>query len=131
MKTNPDSLSLTPAALLPYCRDCRDLSEWPERWMGEEKDLPQFHGTGGGRGSCRARAGGAAESTAGRRGASAAATAVARSATARSVRRADRVHAERRGGEGASTPHDAGPPASRQRLSRRAGVESRLHVAPL
>jgi hypothetical protein len=40
MKTNPDSLPLTPAALLPYCRDCRDLSEWPERWMGEEKDLP-------------------------------------------------------------------------------------------
>jgi hypothetical protein len=26
--------------LLPYYRDCRDLSEWPERWMGEEKDLP-------------------------------------------------------------------------------------------
>jgi len=20
--------------------NCRDLSEWPERWMGEEKDLP-------------------------------------------------------------------------------------------
>ena len=40
MKTNPDSLPLTPAELLPYCRDCRDLSEWPERWMGEEKDLP-------------------------------------------------------------------------------------------
>ena len=40
MKTNPDSLPLTPAVLLPYCRDCRDLSEWPERWMGEEKDLP-------------------------------------------------------------------------------------------
>ena len=40
MKTNPDSLPSTPAALLPYCRDCRDLSEWPERWMGEEKDLP-------------------------------------------------------------------------------------------
>jgi hypothetical protein len=40
MKANPDSPSLTPAALLPYCRDCRDLSEWPERWMGEEKDLP-------------------------------------------------------------------------------------------
>ena len=39
-KTNPDSLPLTPAVLLPYCRDCRDLSEWPERWMGEEKDLP-------------------------------------------------------------------------------------------
>ena len=37
MKTNLDSLPLTPAALLPYCRD---LSEWPERWMGEEKDLP-------------------------------------------------------------------------------------------
>jgi hypothetical protein len=28
---------LTPAALLPCCRD---LQEWPERWMGEEKDLP-------------------------------------------------------------------------------------------
>jgi hypothetical protein len=40
MKTNSDSLPLTPAALLPYCRDCRDFSEWPERWMGEEKDLP-------------------------------------------------------------------------------------------
>jgi hypothetical protein len=40
MKTNPDSLPLTPVALLPYCRDRRDLSEWPERWMGEEKDLP-------------------------------------------------------------------------------------------
>src|SRR5271165_2917455 len=39
MKTNPDSLPSTPAALLPYCRDCRDLGEWPERWMGEEKDL--------------------------------------------------------------------------------------------
>jgi hypothetical protein len=37
MKTNPDSPPLTPAALLPYCRD---LQEWPERWMGEEKDLP-------------------------------------------------------------------------------------------
>ena len=37
MKANPDSLPLTPAALLPYCRD---LWEWPERWMGEEKDLP-------------------------------------------------------------------------------------------
>jgi len=40
MKANPDSLPLTPAVLLPYCRDCRDLSEWPERWMGEERDLP-------------------------------------------------------------------------------------------
>ena len=40
MKANPDSLPLTPAVLLPYCRDCRNLSEWPERWMGEEKDLP-------------------------------------------------------------------------------------------
>ena len=37
MKTNPDSLPSTPAALLPYCRD---LQEWPERWMGEDKDLP-------------------------------------------------------------------------------------------
>jgi hypothetical protein len=40
MKTNPNSYPLTPAALLPYCRDCRDLQEWPERWMGEERDLP-------------------------------------------------------------------------------------------
>ena len=40
IKTNPDSLPSTPAALLPYCRDCRDLQDWPERWMGEEKDLP-------------------------------------------------------------------------------------------
>jgi hypothetical protein len=40
MKTNPNSLPSTPAALLPYCRDCRDLSEWPERWMGVEEDLP-------------------------------------------------------------------------------------------
>jgi hypothetical protein len=40
MKRNSDSLPLTPSALLPYCRDCRDLLEWPERWMGEEKDLP-------------------------------------------------------------------------------------------
>jgi len=37
MKTNPNSSLSTPAALLPYCRD---LPEWPERWMGEEKDLP-------------------------------------------------------------------------------------------
>src|ERR1039458_7708399 len=37
MKTNPDSLQSTPDALLPYCRD---LQEWPERWMGEEKDHP-------------------------------------------------------------------------------------------
>jgi hypothetical protein len=37
MKANSDSPPLTPAALLPYCRD---LQEWPERWMGEEKDLP-------------------------------------------------------------------------------------------
>ena len=37
MKPIPDSLSLTPAALLPYCRD---LNEWPERWMGEEQDIP-------------------------------------------------------------------------------------------
>jgi hypothetical protein len=36
MKTNPHSPSSIPAALLPYCRD---LQEWPERWMGEEKDL--------------------------------------------------------------------------------------------
>jgi hypothetical protein len=36
MKTNPDSLPSTPAALLPYCRD---LQEWPERWMGVEEDL--------------------------------------------------------------------------------------------
>jgi hypothetical protein len=37
MKTNPDSPPSTPAAILPYCRD---LQQWPERWMGEEKDLP-------------------------------------------------------------------------------------------
>jgi hypothetical protein len=36
---NPNSPPSTPAALLPYCRDCRDLSEWPERWMGVEEDL--------------------------------------------------------------------------------------------
>jgi len=40
MNANPDFPSSTPAALLPYCRDCRDLQEWAERWMGEEKDLP-------------------------------------------------------------------------------------------
>src|SRR6476620_10853747 len=40
MKTNLNSPLVTPAALWPYWRDCRDLSEWPERWMGEEKDLP-------------------------------------------------------------------------------------------
>jgi hypothetical protein len=40
MKTHSDSLPSTPAVLLPYCRDCRDLSEWPERWMGEPQDLP-------------------------------------------------------------------------------------------
>jgi len=37
MKTSPHSPPSTPAALSPYCRD---LQEWPERWMGEEKDLP-------------------------------------------------------------------------------------------
>ena len=37
MKTNPDFPAFVPPALLPYCRD---LQEWPERWMGEEKDLP-------------------------------------------------------------------------------------------
>src|ERR1022692_1497197 len=40
MKANSDSPPWTPAALLPYCRGCRDLQEWPERWMGEDKDLP-------------------------------------------------------------------------------------------
>jgi hypothetical protein len=40
MKTNLNFPPATPTALLPYCRDCRDLSEWPERWMGEAKDLP-------------------------------------------------------------------------------------------
>jgi hypothetical protein len=40
MTTNLNSPPATPAALMPYCRDCRDLSEWPERWMGEDKDLP-------------------------------------------------------------------------------------------
>ena len=34
---NPDSLSSTPVVLMPYCRDLR---QWPERWMGEEADLP-------------------------------------------------------------------------------------------
>ena len=29
MKTNPNSPSSTPAALLPYCRDCRDLNAPP------------------------------------------------------------------------------------------------------
>src|SRR5664279_4573428 len=41
MKTNPDSLPSTPTALLPYCRD---LQEWPERWMGVEEDLPAGRG---------------------------------------------------------------------------------------
>ena len=36
-RTNPNSLAVPPAALLPYCRD---LADWPERWMGEERDLP-------------------------------------------------------------------------------------------
>jgi hypothetical protein len=36
MKTNTNSPPLAAAALMPYCRD---LQEWPERWMGEEKDL--------------------------------------------------------------------------------------------
>jgi len=36
-KTNSDSLASAPPPLLPYCRD---LAEWPERWMYEEKDLP-------------------------------------------------------------------------------------------
>ena len=40
MTTNLNSPPSTPAALMPYCRDCRDLSEWPERWMGEDQDLP-------------------------------------------------------------------------------------------
>src|ERR1017187_7902828 len=37
MKTNLYSPSLPPTELLPYCRD---LQDWSERWMGEEKDLP-------------------------------------------------------------------------------------------
>jgi|SRR5271165_3156217 len=37
MKTNPDFLAAVPPALWPYCRD---LGKWPERWMGEEEDLP-------------------------------------------------------------------------------------------
>lgn len=37
MKTNSNCPPSTPAALLLYCRD---LQEWPERWMGEEEDLP-------------------------------------------------------------------------------------------
>jgi hypothetical protein len=36
MKLNLNSRPSTPTALLPYCRD---LQEWPERWMGEEADL--------------------------------------------------------------------------------------------
>ena len=36
MKSNSHSLPPLPAALLPYCRD---LQDWPESWMGEEKDL--------------------------------------------------------------------------------------------
>ena len=40
-KTNPDCPSSpsspAPVALLPYCRD---LPEWPGRWMGEAEDLP-------------------------------------------------------------------------------------------
>jgi hypothetical protein len=36
MKTNSNSPP-SPVALLPYCRD---LQDWPERWMGEEQDLP-------------------------------------------------------------------------------------------
>ena len=40
MKANSDPAFLTPAALLPYIRGSRDLSEWPERWMGEARDLP-------------------------------------------------------------------------------------------
>jgi len=42
---NIDSLPSTPAALLPYCRDCRNLQEWPERWMGVEEDLRQARGS--------------------------------------------------------------------------------------
>lgn len=37
MKPNTNSPPSAPAVLLPYCRG---LSEWPERWMGEEADLP-------------------------------------------------------------------------------------------
>src|ERR1039457_7425508 len=37
METNLYSPSLPPTELLPYCGD---LQDWPERWMGEEKDLP-------------------------------------------------------------------------------------------
>ena len=40
MKTNSDSLPMTPDVVLPYCRD---LSEWPERWMGVEEALPVGH----------------------------------------------------------------------------------------
>jgi hypothetical protein len=35
MKTNSNSRPSTPDPLLPYCHD---LQEWPERWMGEEKE---------------------------------------------------------------------------------------------
>ncbi len=37
MKTNSNCPSSTPAALLRYCRD---IQEWPERWRGEDADLP-------------------------------------------------------------------------------------------
>jgi hypothetical protein len=37
VKTNLNSPPSPPVALWPYCRD---LYDWPERWMGEEKDLP-------------------------------------------------------------------------------------------
>jgi hypothetical protein len=37
VKTNLNSLPSPPAVLLPYCRD---LYQWPNRWMGEERDLP-------------------------------------------------------------------------------------------
>ena len=37
MKANSHSLLPPPAALFPYCRD---LQDWPVRWMGEEQDLP-------------------------------------------------------------------------------------------
>jgi hypothetical protein len=36
MALNPDSPGLPPAKLTPYCRD---LPEWPQSWMGDERDL--------------------------------------------------------------------------------------------
>jgi hypothetical protein len=40
MKTNPGSHPLMPAYACPTAAIAVDLSEWPERWMREENDLP-------------------------------------------------------------------------------------------